>query len=218
MRKFMKKATKVGFYFFLLVSIFVLLSNIWVVTSTKEKILSDVENLPDSSVALVLGTSHRLTNGYPNPYFEDRILSAAALYKSGKATHFLLSGDNRTKYYNEPEEMKKALIKEGVPSSAITLDYAGLRTLDSIVRSKEIFGQTKIIIVTQPFHCYRALFISNYYEIDAVALWPSGASPILTPQLNVREWFARAKAVLDLYILKTSPMHLGNKEPLDFQN
>jgi SanA protein len=214
MRNFARKTIKGIVLSFLLVSVFVLIANIWVVSSTEDRILTDFKNLPDSSVALVLGTSHKLANGSPNPYFEDRISLAASLYKEGKAVHFLLSGDNRTKYYNEPEEMKKALIKAGVPASAITLDFAGLRTLDSIVRSKEIFGQNKIIIVTQPFHCYRALFISRYYDIDAVALLPSSATT-LTTRVNVREWFARAKAILDLYILKTAPRHLGDKQPID---
>lgn len=210
----MRKSVKVTIFILLITSFFVLLTNVWVVSSTQDKILTDIKNLPDSSVALVLGTSNKLTNGSPNPFFKDRILSAASLYRERKVVHFLLSGDNRTRYYNEPEEMKKALIKEGVPEKAITLDFAGLRTLDSIVRSKEIFGQNKIIIVTQPFHCYRALFISRFYEIDAVALWPSVASPTMTAKLNVREWFARSKAVLDLYVLRTSPKHLGDRQPL----
>jgi SanA protein len=214
MGNLVRKIVKGLAFAFLFLSVFVLLANIWVVSSTQDRILTDFKNLPDSSVALVLGTSNKLTNGLPNPFFEDRMFSAASLYKERKVIHFLLSGDNRTKYYNEPEEMKKALLKAGVPNEAITLDYAGLRTLDSIVRSKEIFGQNKIIIVTQPFHCYRALFISRYYGIDAVALLPSGASPALTTKINVREWFARAKAVLDLYVLKTAPHHLGDKQPL----
>ncbi len=214
MRNLVRKSVKVVLFIILITSVFVLLTNIWVVSSTESKILTDFKNLPDSSVALVLGTSYKLANGSPNPFFKDRILSAASLYRERKVVHFLLSGDNRTRYYNEPEEMKKALVKEGVPEKAITLDFAGLRTLDSIVRSKEIFGQNKIIIVTQPFHCYRALFISRFYEIDAVALWPSVASPVMTAKLNVREWFARSKAVLDLYVLRTSPKHLGDRQPL----
>ena len=127
----------------------------------------------------------------------------------------MLSGDNRTKYYNEPNEMKKALMKLGVPDSAITLDYAGLRTLDSVVRSKEIFGQDRITIITQPFHCYRAIFISNYYGIDAVAVVSVEPSQEDAFSVYFREYFARTKAILDLYILKTTPRHLGDKEPLD---
>ena len=214
MRKLVRKTTKVLFVVFIIGSVLMLVANIWVVTSTKVKILTDYKDLPDSSVALVLGTSNKLTNGSPNPFFEDRILAAANLFRHGKASRFLLSGDNRTKYYNEPLEMKKALIKAGVPVSAITLDYAGLRTFDSIVRCKEIFGHNKIVIVTQPFHCYRALFISQFYKMDAVALMTDSPMPDNSARVYVREYFARAKAILDLYFLNTAPKHLNNKEPL----
>ncbi len=217
MTYFVRVALKPLLGAFIVVSLFILGSNVWVVYSTKDKILRDYKNLPDSSVVLVLGTSNKLSNGLPNPYFEERINAAATLYRQGKAIHFLLSGDNRSRYYNEPEEMRKALIKAGVPERVITLDYAGLRTLDSIVRSKEIFGQSRLIIVTQPFHCYRALFISRYYNIDAVALLFDGNSENAIVRVNIREWFARAKAVLDLYILKTVPHHLGDIEPLELK-
>ena len=200
---------------FVSLSLFIIVTNIWVVQVTKKKIVTDYNQLSDSSVVLVLGTSSKLSNGSPNPYFEERIKLAAALYAQKKAIHFLLSGDNRTRYYNEPEAMRRALLKSGVPNSAITLDYAGLRTLDSIIRCKEIFGQNKIIIVSQPFHCYRALFICEFYNVDAVAIWPTPFLPTTSLKVSTREWFARAKAVIDLYILKTAPHHLGEPEPLD---
>lgn len=195
-------------------SILVLAGNIWVIKSTEDKVFSDYRQLPDNEVGLVLGTSNKLTNGSPNPFFENRIKTAAALYHEKKVSHFILSGDNRTRYYNEPMEMKKALVKLGVPASAITLDYAGLRTLDSVVRSKEIFGQNRITIITQPFHCYRAIFISNYYDIDAVAVVASEPAQEEAFKVYFREYLARTKAILDLYILKTAPRHLGDKEPL----
>jgi SanA protein len=198
-----------------LLSVFVVVSNIWVVTSTKSRILDTVSELPEKSVALVLGTSNKLVDGSPNPYFIERIQLAADLFRQGKISHFILSGDNRSKYYNEPIEMRKALIKQGVPDSLITLDFAGLRTLDSIVRSKEIFGQNKIVIVTQSFHCYRALFISEFYGIDAVTLLTSNPDPHTSLRINIREWFARAKAVADLYIFNTTPRHLGSPERLN---
>ena len=194
--------------------IFVIASNAWVILSTRSKVLEDQQQLQKGGVALVLGTSHRMVSGVPNPFFENRIATAAQLYKSGKVIHFILSGDNRTRYYNEPLEMKKALMKLGVPDSAITLDHAGLRTLDSIVRCKEIFGQSTIIIITQPFHSYRALFISNYYHMDAVALVAQEPTQEISVQVYLREYIARTKAILDLYILGTVPGHLGEKEPL----
>lgn len=202
------------FYVFLLVILFVVVSNIWIVNSTSERVYSHYDSLTNHKVALVLGTSHLLTTGAPNPFFDNRMENAATLFINGKVKHFIVSGDNRTKYYNEPLEMKRALVRLGIPSSAITLDYAGLRTLDSVVRSKEIFGQDKITIVTQTFHCYRALFISNYYGIDAVAYVANEPSAEVTEKVHWREYLARAKAILDLYVLKTSPRHLGQKEPI----
>jgi SanA protein len=189
-------------------------SNVWVVNSTKPYVYTDSSKLPDHRVALVLGTSNKTTSGHPNDFFVKRMETAAELYKLDKIDHFILSCDNRSKFYNEPIEMKKALMSLGVPAEAITLDYAGLRTLDSVIRSKEIFGQDKIIIITQPFHSYRALFISHYYDIDAVAMVTEGSGYEKTLKVRMREYFARTKAVLDLYVFKTSPRFLGKKENL----
>lgn len=204
----------VGLYSSTLLIVLLLAANLWVVRSTSSEIFSNYESLPVNPVGLVLGTSSRRANGTPNPFFHNRIRAAARLYELGKIGHIIVSGDNRTKSYNEPMEMKKALMKLGVPDSVITLDYAGLRTLDSVVRSKEIFGQDSITIITQPFHSYRALFISRYYNITAVAL--VGGEPVEDPAVSVyvREYFARAKAVIDLYILKTGPRHLGKRSRL----
>jgi len=215
---FWKKMVRWVVYTLLTALALVVVANIWVVTSTSNKVFLDYHELPDSDndkVALVLGTSQKLMNGSPNPFFENRIRAAAMLYKEGKVDHFILSGDNRTKYYNEPASMKKALMNYGVPDSVITLDYAGLRTLDSVVRSKEIFGQDELIIITQCFHSYRALFISQYYNIDAVVLVAQEPAEEAALKVYFREYFARTKAVLDLYILKTAPRHLGEKEPLN---
>ena len=190
-------------------------ANVWVVNSTSDKVYSSTDSLPTNEVAVVMGTANKLVSGKPNPFFEYRIKMAAELYQSGKVKYFIVSGDNRTRYYNEPNEMKKALVKSGVPDSVITLDYAGLRTLDTIVRCKEIFGQDTITIITQPFHCYRALFISNYYDMNAVAVMTEDPNPETGVRVYVREYFARAKAILDLYVFKTEPKHMGEKEPLN---
>ncbi len=211
---FWRRVGRVGMYFLVIAFVLLILANWWVVESTKDNIFSDYDQLPSNPVGLVLGTSSRLSNGLPNPFFDNRMSAAADLYKLEKISHIIVSGDNRTKYYNEPMEMKNALMKLGVPDSVITLDYAGLRTLDSVIRSKEIFGQDHITIITQPFHSYRALFISHYFNIDAVAIVSKEPQQEPSAKVSVREYFARAKAILDLYVLKTSPRYLGVKEPI----
>jgi SanA protein len=198
----------------LLLTVLIGVCNIWIVKSTEDKVYSDVTLLPEHRIGLVLGTSHRLVGGGPNPFFHQRIEMAATLYELGKVDHFILSGDNSSRYYNEPMEMQKALIKKGVPASAITLDFAGLRTLDSVVRSKKIFGQNEITIITQPFHSYRALFISRYYDMDAVAMVADDPQADNTFKVRLREYLARTKAVLDLYVFKTDPRFLGEKEEI----
>jgi len=198
----------------LLLVVIIIACNVWIVKSTEEKVYFDLTLLPDHRIGLVLGTSHRSVGGGPNPFFQKRIEMAATLYEMGKIDHFILSGDNSSRYYNEPVEMRKALIKKGVPASAVTLDYAGLRTLDSVVRSKKVFGQNRITIITQPFHSYRALFISRYYDMDAVAMVADDPDLDKTFKVRLREYLARTKAVLDLYIFKTDPRFLGEKEEI----
>ena len=193
-----------------------ILCNIWVVASTKGRIYSSIEDIPQNDVAIVLGTSKSLTTGKANPYFHNRIATAAQLFKRGKVKHIIVSGDNRTIYYNEPKDMKNALVKLGVPDSAITLDFAGLRTLDSVVRGQKIFGQHKFIIVTQQFHSYRAIFISRYYDIDAIALAAPGITFKKDLRVVGREFLARPKAIIDLYLLEKEPAYLGEKEDLIF--
>ncbi len=210
--RWLKKIVLTGLTAFLLL---IVASNLWIVWSTADKVYSDLSTIPYHKVALVLGTSHKTVSGNANPYFEKRMETAARLYHLGKIDHLIVSGDNRSRYYNEPMAMQKALIKLGVPQSAITLDFAGLRTLDSIVRSKEIFGQNRIIIITQPFHSYRALFISQYYDIEAVAMVTEEADIEYSFKVRLREYLARTKAILDLYILKTSPRFLGEKERIE---
>lgn len=199
---------------FFAVLLLLILCNIWVILSTNSQVYSELREVPAADVALVLGTSKRFADGRPNTYFINRIEAAARLYKEGKVKHLILSGDNRTQYYNEPRDMKDALLKRGIPDSAITLDYAGLRTLDSMARSKIIFGQEEIIVVTQKFHSYRAVFIGKYYDINTVA-YAAEELP-LQDSVNIlfREFLARSMAVLDLYVLRKAPKHLGQREPI----
>jgi SanA protein len=167
--------------------------------------------LPAREVGLVLGTSEWLSGGGRNPYFKNRIEAAAELYKNGKVRRLIVSGDNRADNYNEPADMRKALIAQGVPDRAITSDFAGLRTLDSIVRAKEVFGLTKLTVISQRQHNERALLIARHYGIDAIAFCAKNVPLRDAFRTHVREWLARVKVVLDLYILHTQPRHLGPK-------
>jgi SanA protein len=194
--------------------LFLAISNIWIVKVADGKNFSSLTSIPDNEVGLLLGTSKYNRSGNSNQFFKNRIEAAAALYHAGKIKHIIVSGDNAQLNYNEPRDMRKALVKKGVPGSAITLDFAGFRTLDSVVRSKKVFGQNKITIISQEFHNQRALFIANYYDLDAVgycAVDPEDASFYPT---FMREIFARFRAVIDIYVLNQSPKFLGQQEAI----
>lgn len=189
----------------------VILSDYWVSVQTKERTYHSIDELPNKDVALVLGTSPRTRNNLVNLYFHYRMQAAEYLYKQGKIKHLILSGDNRTRAYNEPNEMRKALIKKGIPESAMTLDYAGFRTLDSVIRAKEIFSQKDLIVVSQAFHNQRAIFIADHYQINLIGFNAQDVSSVISIKVGLREYLARFKAILDIYILHTPPKFLGEK-------
>jgi SanA protein len=190
----------------------VVLSNIWIIFSTKDQII-DQPAVAEKHVCLVLGTSRYGLDGKPNKYFTERMNKAADLFHKNLVSHILVSGDNQTKYYNEPREMLDALGDLQISSTNVSLDYAGFRTLDSIVRAREVFGQDTILIVTQQFHCYRSLFISNHFDIYARAV-PAGRENRISFRLAVREVMARTLTVIDLYLLNRKPRYLGEKVEL----
>jgi len=182
----------------------------WLVARAGDGRLYDsVADIPQRDVGLLLGTSDKQGNGNSNPYFEHRIEAAVALYKAGKVRHLLASGDNHRKGYDEPALMKAALLSAGVPESAITVDCAGFRTLDSVVRAKEVFGLSHYTVISQRFHDQRALLIAQYYGIDAIGYCAHDISLRHGIRMQIREAFARVKAVLDLYVLHTPPKFLG---------
>jgi len=184
----------------------------WLVLRVGQGQLYDnYDNIPSHAVGLLLGTSDKQGNGNSNPFFENRIAAAAKLYKAGKVRHLLVSGDNRRKNYDEPALMKKALLAAGVPETALTLDCAGFRTLDSVVRAKEVFGLQQFTIISQRFHDQRALLIARHYGIDAIGFCAGDISLRYGLRTQIREAFARVKAVLDLYVIHTKPKFLGPK-------
>lgn len=198
-----------------LMALFVLFSYSLVSKTTGDKIYSDVKKIPRKDVGLILGTSSKSKSGNVNLFFKYRIEAAVELYKSGKIKHIIVSGDNHVANYNEPRDMMNALIKKGVPEKAITLDYAGFRTLDSVVRCKEVFGQDSYVIISQEFHNRRAVFLANKNGIDAIAFNARDVDYNYSKLTYLREYLARTKAVLDVYLLNKQPKFLGKKEHID---
>lgn len=175
------------------------------------RLYDDLGEVPQRDVALVLGTSRYVAGGGHNLFFKYRMEAAAQLCREGKCRHLIVSGDNRHKSYDEPSEMKDVLMGLGVPEEAITCDYAGLRTLDSVVRVKEIFSQDRVIVVSQPFHNARAVFIARHQGIDAVGFNARDVPGYYRIKTRLREILARCKACLDVYVLGTEPEFLGEK-------
>ncbi len=186
-------------------------------TAGKKILYNDVIELKHHTknqdrIALVFGCAATINNR-TNLYFKYRIEAAHALWKAGATKGFIVSGDNSRDDYNEPADMKQALIDKGVPADKIICDYAGLRTLDSIVRAKEIFGAHKIILVSQKFHNERAAYIAKKRNIDAVGY---NAPDVIGREKQKREYLARIRMWVDENILSTKPKHLGSKEIINF--
>ena len=178
--------------------------------NASQKLYTEITETPKNNVGLLLGTSPKLKNGNNNLYFDYRIFATLELYKAGKINYILISGDNRKENYNEPEEMKKALMQRGVPEKYIYLDYAGFRTLDSVVRAKEVFGQSRLTIISQRFHNERAIYLAEKNGINAIGYNAKDVNAYSGLNTNIRELFARVKMFIDLAINK-QPHFLGDK-------
>ena len=183
--------------------------------SAKGKYYTDTASVPPRKAALVLGTSSRLVNGRPNPYFTYRIEAAADLFHAGKVEYIVVSGDNRQLSYNEPREMKRALIAAGVPEKVIFMDFAGFRTLDSVVRMNSIFSQSDFIIVSQRFHIERALYLAKSRGLNAIGYAARDVSVMSGFKTRCREYFARVKTFIDLLTHK-EPHFGGEKIELQY--
>lgn len=208
--KYLKKIFKMGVVLAILALIGIFAADRLIEQATSDKVFDSTEEIPHNKVGLFLGTGKILSNGSVNLYYKYRIEAAVSLFKSGKVDFILVSGDNSTKDYDEPSTIKDDLVKKGIPSSKIYLDYAGFRTLDSVVRCKEIFGQSSITIISQQFHNQRAIYIAKYKGIDALGFNAKDVSVHYGRSTRLRERFARVKMVLDLMFGK-NPKFLGEK-------
>jgi SanA protein len=173
------------------------------------RLFDDPAAMPKVSVGLVFGTTDRV-DGRENRYFRYRIDAAEQLWKAGKIDSLIVSGDNSTKYYNEPEKMRQALIERGVPAGRIVCDYAGLRTLDSVVRAKEIFGVTRIVFISQRFQNQRAIYLAKANGIDAIGFNARDVTAKMGVRTRVREVGARVQMWFDVHVLGTRPKFMGD--------
>ncbi|TSJ48161.1 SanA/YdcF family protein [Fluviicola chungangensis] len=171
----------------------------WAIESNAEgKVFDQVSDCPEVKVALVLGTSRLLKHGNDNLYFSYRIKAAVELYRAGKVQYILVSGDNGTTTYDEPTDMKNALIAAGIPAKRIYLDYAGFRTLDSMERALKVFNQKEVIVVSQRFHNERAIYLGEHFGMTVYGYNAKDVAKMNGFKTKVRERFARMKVFWDI--------------------
>jgi SanA protein len=194
--------------------VFITYTNATINHNPTQFIFKDIEKVKEHKVGLVLGTSSKTVGGGDNPFFVNRIEAATKLYENGKIKKILVSGDNSDIYYNEPKAMQKALLDRGVDKEDIVLDYAGFRTLDSVIRARDVFGQNDIIIISQEFHVKRAVYIARTLGIDAEGFVAEGVNMKFSARTQVREILARTQAWMDVHVLNRQPKFLGEKEEI----
>jgi len=170
-------------------------------------------DLPATHAPVLILGAGVLPDREPTQVLQGRLQAALDLFRSGKVTWFLVSGDNRSQNYNEPQAMRRWLLKQGVPPTLIVSDYAGRRTYDSLKRVKMVFGVRRVVVVTSDFHLPRALFIAQHLGLEA---WGVSAGTGQRPWGSrlgfwTREYVARHKAVLDVWFPPDTL--LGPREP-----
>ncbi len=196
----------------ILLALMAIAADRWISWKTAPYIFENINELPESEVGMVLGTAKYYRNGTINQYYWYRIQGAVNAYNSGKIKYLLLSGDNAQHSYNEPSTMRKDLVNAGIPAGKIVLDFAGFRTLDSVVRTRKVFDTNGFTIITQRFHCERALYIAMQKGIEARCYAVSSPKNMFT--VRAREVVARLGALVDLYILNREPRFLGPQESI----
>lgn len=197
-----------------LITLFLILigSYEWISYSTEDHLTDKIENVTPTKTALVLGTSKYVVGGGINLFFKYRMEAVKELFDHGKIEYIIVSGDNSQMEYNETRDMRRYLVKLGVPRECIIEDFAGFSTLDSVIRSKEVFGQKEILIVSQPFHNERAVFIAHQHNIIATGFNAQNVRQKYTLKVYFREYLARLKCLLDIYIWHSMPKFYKDKE------
>ena len=196
----MKKFKK--FTLFLLTSLLlgivvIIALNVYIRSTTSEKIFQSVDALPVANTVIILGASVH-GNGKLSPVLQDRVDTGFYLYRKGKVKQFLLTGDHRTEDYNEVSAMKNYLLRKGVSPKVISTDPAGLNTYESMQRSSSVYDVSSAIVVTQPFHLPRTLFIAKSLGLDYSGFPAAPVEYKTENKLILREHLANFKAVFDV--------------------
>lgn len=210
MLKRKKLLIQISIAVFILFVIFTMWINISVSVLGNKYSYDSIDKIPHNHCGLVLGTSKYLSVGHENLYYLYRIKAAVDLFNNKKIDYIIVSGDNRSKNYNEPMRMYNDLVAAGIPKNKIILDYAGFRTLDSVIRGKEVFGQNEFTIISQPFHNQRAVYIARKRGIDAIAFNAEDVSDTQSIEVRLREIGARILLEFDL-LIERQPHFLGEK-------
>lgn len=195
-------------FFVLCIFLFFIFVNIYIIRESAPYIFDNVKDMPKSQVALILG-ARVYENGKMSDILSDRVIKAIELYKGGKVSKFLVSGDHGTVEYDEVNTAKNYLLKNGIDGKDIFLDYAGFDTYDSVYRAKNIFGIKSLIIVTQKFHLPRAVYIGNSLGMETYGYVADRQTYIAAKWNDLRESFARCKAFFDV-IFYSKSKYLGD--------
>ena len=214
MKQIFKYLFILSFFGIIIMTILTVWANVSVIRASRLYVTDDINKLNSVKVGLVLGTSRNVKGGSRNTFFFNRIDAAAELFESGKIKYIIVSGDNGEKDYNEPQDMREELVKKGIPDSVIFLDYAGFRTLDSVIRAREIFGQKTFIIISQKFHNERAVYLARKNGIEAYGYNAKEVEPMQGVKTKVREFFARDKVFVDL-LFGVDPKFVGEKVKIE---
>lgn len=169
--------------------------------------------LPPQTVALVLG-ARVFADGTPSSALRARLQTALSLYRAKKVSRILLTGDHGRDGYDELRPMYQWLHDRGVPRAHIFLDHAGFRTLDSMIRAKEIFEVSSVVICTQRFHMARSVYLARTVGIEAIGVNASDDIYVPSKRMHAREFVARIGAFVDVHLLNTSADLLGPKIPI----
>ncbi len=186
----------------------------WVRQRSADRVYLTYETVPARTTAIVPGASVT-SKGRPSAVLHDRLETARQLYRRRKVRRILVSGDNRTRYYNEPQAMRRWLVAHGVPDDHVYVDYAGQRTFDTMERAARVFLVEDAVICTQTFHLHRSVFLAQQAGIDAVGMVSDRRIYHRSLNDRFREYGARTLAFVDTFVLDTEPRHLGPTIPID---